>query len=104
MDIEFLVHGKLSLFMKDYIEESIDLFREKISTKVSSPEKKGLQNVDEGSTRLEKKDAEIFHSIFAKLLWVEKWGRPDIDPSISFLCTRVTKSTKEDKAKLRRVL
>ena len=30
MDIEFLADGKLSLFMKDYIEESIDLFREKI--------------------------------------------------------------------------
>ena len=46
MDIEFLADGKLSLFMKDYIEESIDLFGEKISTKVSSPAKKGLQNVD----------------------------------------------------------
>ena len=40
----------------------------------------------------------------AKLLWVEKWWRPDIDPSVSFLCTRVTKSTKEDTAKLRQVL
>ena len=89
--------------MKDYIEESIDLFREKISTKVSSPAKKGLQNVDEGSTRLEKKDADIFHSIVAKQLWVGKWGRPNIEPSISFLCTRVTKSTKEDTAKLRQV-
>ena len=26
MDIEFLSDGELSLFMKDYIEESIDLF------------------------------------------------------------------------------
>ena len=46
MGIESLTDGKLSLFMKDYIEESIDLFREKISTKVSSPAKKGLHNVD----------------------------------------------------------
>ena len=63
MDIEFLSDGKLSLFMKDYIEESIDLFGEEISTNVSSPEKKGLQNVYESSTRLEKKYADIFHSI-----------------------------------------
>ena len=54
--------------MKDYIEESIDLFREEISTKVSSPENKGLKNVDESYTRLEKKDADIFNSIVAKLL------------------------------------
>ena len=33
MDIEFLADGKLSLFVKDYIEESIDLFKEKISTR-----------------------------------------------------------------------
>ena len=53
---------------------------------------------------MEKKDADIFHSIVAKLLWVEKWGRPDIEPSISFLRTGVTKSTKKDTAKFWLVL
>ena len=100
MDIEFIADGKLSLFTKDYIEESIDLFGEEMITKVSSPSKKGLQNVDESSTILEKKYSDIFHSIVANLLWVAKRGRPDIEPVISFLCTRVTKSTKEDKSKL----
>ena len=38
--------------MKDYIDKSIDLFGEEISTKVSSPVKKILQNVDESSTIL----------------------------------------------------
>ena len=42
MDIEFLADGELSLFMKDYIEESIYLFVEDLSTKVSSPAKKGM--------------------------------------------------------------
>ena len=31
-------------------------------------------------------------------------GRPGIDPDISFLCTRVTEITKDNEAKLRRVL
>ena len=74
------------------------------SAKVSSPVKKYLQNIDESYTRLEKKYADILHSIVAKLLWVAKRGRPDIQTAISFLCTRVTNSTKEDKAKLRGVL
>ena len=104
MYIEFLVDGKLSLFMKDYIEESIDLFGEEISTKVSSKENKGMQNIDESSKRLEKKDADIFNLIVAKLLWVKQRGRPDIEPIISFLCNRVTKSTKKDNTKLRGVL
>ena len=49
---EFLVDGKLSLLMKYYIDESIDSFVEDINTKVSSPSKKVLKNVDESSTRL----------------------------------------------------
>ena len=33
-----------------------------------------------------------------------KSGRPNIDPDISFLCTIVTNSTKEDKETFRKVL
>ena len=66
--------------------------------------KKGPQNVDNSSKRPEKRDSDIFHSIVAKLLWVEKRGRPNIETSIPFLCTRVTKITKEDKEKSRCVL
>ena len=61
--------------MKDYIEESIYLFGDEISTKLSSPAKKGLQNIYESYTRLEK-DADILHSIFENLLWVEKGEGP----------------------------
>ena len=63
-----------------------------------------LQNIDKSSTRIENNEADILHCIFANLLWLSKRGRPDVEPDISFLCTRVTKSTNEDKAKLRRVL
>ena len=52
--VEFLADGKLFLFMKDYIKESIDLFEKELSTEVSSPENKGLKNIDESSTRLDK--------------------------------------------------
>ena len=52
MDIEFLSDWNLSLFMKYYIEESIDLFGEELSATVSSPPKKVLQNTDKSSTKL----------------------------------------------------
>ena len=70
----------------------------------SSPAKKGLHNIYESSKRLEKKDADTLQSIVAKLLWVEKGGSPNIETAILFLCSIVTKSTNENKAKLRRVL
>ena len=56
----------------------------------------GMQNIDQSSTILDKKDADILHSIVAKLLWVSKRERPDIDPVISFLCTIVTNSINKD--------
>ena len=40
INIEFLRNRKLSLFMKDYIEESITLFNKDIYATVYSPEKK----------------------------------------------------------------
>ena len=39
---------------------------------MSSPVKKGLQNMDKNSIRLENKDVDIPHYIVAKLLWVAK--------------------------------
>ena len=65
---------------------------------------KGLQNIDENSIRLGGKYIDILQSIFAKLIWIVKRGRPKIEPDISFLCIILTNSTKEDNAKLRRVL
>jgi len=48
--------------------------------------------------------AVVFHHIFAKLLYVAKRARIDIDLAISYLCTRVANPTKVDWVKLRRVL
>ena len=61
--------------MKYYIEVSIGFFGEEIITTVSSPAKKGLQNIDESSTRLENKYADNLHYIVAKLLWIAKKGK-----------------------------
>ena len=47
---------------------------------------------------------EIFHHIVAKLLYVSKRARVDIDLVVSFLCTRVSRSTKEDWGKHRKLL
>ena len=47
---------------------------------------------------------EILHSLVAKLIWVSKRAMSGIDPAILFVFTRVTKSTKEYKSKLRRLL
>ena len=42
--------------------------------------------------------------ITAKILWIIKSSRPDLETAVSFLCTRVKCPTEEDWGKLRRVL
>ena len=53
---------------------------------------------------LSKDKEDAFHSIVAKLLWIMKRARPDLETAISYLCTRVTKSDTADWGKLRRVI
>lgn len=55
-------------------------------------------------TRLVGRRAGTFHSVVVKLLYVAIRGRMDILLAVGFSCTRVAKSTVEDKGKLKRLL
>ncbi len=63
-----------------------------------------LFQVDEDAAVLPEGDRQVFHSVVAKLLYLSKRTRPDILTAVSFLCTRVTKATIEDKKKLEYLL
>jgi hypothetical protein len=53
---------------------------------------------------LNKEEGEVFHSVVAKLLYISTRARMDLLLAVAFLCTRVSKSTEQDREKLRRVL
>ena len=61
-------------------------------------------DVDSESQVLDEDWEDIFHSVVAKLLWIAKRGRPDLELYISFLCTRVATPNTDDWQKLERVL
>ena len=104
MDITFRGDKKVEIIMMEYIHESITAFGEDIGKGATTPAKGDLFQVDENSEQLNEEKSIKFHHIVSKLLYVSKRARIDIDLSISFLCTRVSKSTNEDWEKLRRVL
>ena len=102
MDMEFKDDGTVEILMKQYILECIKVFYEKMK-RVTTPAKSSLfEIIDEVEMKTEKQ--EIFHHIVAKLLYVSKRARVDIDLAVSFMCTRVSRSTEEDWGKLRRLL
>ena len=50
--------------------------------------------------QLNEEKSEIFHSLTAKLLYIMKRARPDIETAISFLSRQVSKSDMDDWKKL----
>jgi hypothetical protein len=91
MNIEFLEGGKLKILMKDYISEAIKDVSEEVKCKATSPAAKGLFEVDSKNKCFSRKKSDVFHSIFAKLLYFCIWSRFDTSLAVAFLTTRVSK-------------
>ena len=104
MDIEFIGDHKVSIATPQHIDEAIADFGEELDVDAVNPAKPKLFLIDHDSPPLNIEQAETYHSITAKLLWVSQRSRPDIETAVSFLCKRVRHPTVEDWIKLRRTL
>jgi hypothetical protein len=104
MHIRYTEERTAEITMKDYLLEAIDECGLEITRIASTPAKRTLFKVSDRSERLDDKEGQQFHSVTAKLLYVALRARMDLLLPIGFLSTRVSKSTQEDQAKLRRVL
>ena len=97
-------NGTAEMMMREYLEEAIAESGLEITRTAATPAKRDLFDVDEDACPLASLNAEILHSVTAKLLYVSLRARGDLLPAVSFLSTRVSKSTTQDQAKLRRLL
>jgi hypothetical protein len=104
MLIKYTGKGTAVITMKEYLKEALVESGMDITRSVATPALRDLFDVDNNSPLLERSEAESFHSVTAKLLYVSTRARVDLLLAIAFLCTRVSKSTKQDRDKLRRVL
>lgn len=99
MKLDFTTPGSLIVDMKDYVKNMITDFPEEISTS-NYPWNENLFKVDEKSPKLSKEKSELFHTFVAKALFLCKRARPDIQPAIAFLTTRVKAPNHQDWFKL----
>ena len=108
MLLSIKVKKTFKIEMKDQIRKLIEKFEhdsgESVQNSVSTPSAHNLFKVDIMSIELDRKYSEIFHSTTASLLYIMKRARPDIETGVSFLMRRVSKSTKDDWMKLKRIL
>jgi len=96
--------GTVSIDVSEYISEILNDFPEEIKAVTTSPAGAGLFIVPHDDKLLDEGTADYLHSIVAKLQWLMKRGRPDVEVPVSFLSTRVKQPGWSDWVKLRRVL
>jgi hypothetical protein len=66
----------------------------------TSPAAEYLFKIVDGVAALDDTTSEFFHGTVAKLIFLCKRGRPDIQTAVAFLCTRVQQPTRHDYNKL----
>ena len=103
MDIE-IKERKVFISMKNQIVEAIEWGAVQSDRKPATPAADDLFLKNDQAEDLSIERSDNFHSIVQKLLYICKRGRPDIEPALPYLCTRVSKPTIEDEKKLFRVL
>lgn len=106
MTLNYSIDGKVMIVMKDYIEEMLaGLPKEMSGILAVSPAANHLFIVDDKNpVKLNEEMAVIFHHNTAKLLFLCKRARPDIQTAVAFLTTRVKSPDEDDYRKLGRVM
>ena len=103
-DIKIRNDGLIEMRMEDHIQEAIDSFGSTCGYHVTSPAAAHLWDVNEDCEAISEEDAVVFHSVSAKLLFVSKRTRPDIEPAVAFFTTRVRNPNKDDWKKMKRCI
>jgi hypothetical protein len=104
MILDYSEPGCVKVDMTENLKKILDEMPEEMDGTATTPAADYLFTIVEGIELLDKETSEFFHSTVAKLLFLCKGGRPDIQTAIAFLCTRVQQPTKHDFNKLSRVI
>jgi hypothetical protein len=101
----FTQTGRVTMTMHNYISELINACPDNLMKgTANSPAGNHLFNVNPDCEKFDKENAVMFHHLTAKLLYLSKRTRPDLLPTMSFLCTRVLNPDVDDWKKLGRCL
>jgi hypothetical protein len=105
MTFDFTSPGKVKVDMTDYVAGMLEDFPVKFKpTEVATTPAAEDLFAEGTSEKLNKEQAELFHTFVAKGLFACKRARPDIHTAIALLCTRVKSPTQDDWNKLVRLM
>jgi len=104
MQIDYWKKGIVTFSMKEHIEKLLQEMPYDMEGNARTPAAIHLFNTNDGVDKLTEDKAQLFHHILAKLLYLCRRTRQDIQTAVAFLCTRVRNPDKDDYKKLTRVI
>jgi hypothetical protein len=104
MTLDYSLKGKVQIKMIDYIQGMLTEIPADMGGEAATAAGSHLFEVDPKATPLDEETATMFHHFVAKLLFLCKRARPDIQTAIAFLSTRVKGPDVDDYKKLSRVM
>jgi hypothetical protein len=104
MVIDYSIDGKVQIKMIDYIKAMLDELPDDMAGEAATPAANHLFTVNEDPVPLNEDNADMFHHHTAKLLFLSKRARPDIQTAVAFLTTRVREPDEDDYKKLARCM
>jgi Reverse transcriptase (RNA-dependent DNA polymerase). len=98
--------GSFELSMEAYVKNVLESFAEYEDVKkcITPTTPKLFQKDNQNGKLLSARAKERFHTTVARLLYLSKRARPDIQLPVLYLCSRVQSPTEDDDLKLKRVL
>jgi hypothetical protein len=104
LTLDYSVPGEVTVRMDDYVSDLLEEAPDDMDGTAVTPAAEHLFTVNENPEYLNHDDSELFHHLTAKLLFLCKRARPDIQTAVAFLTTRVKRPDKDDYKKLGRVI
>lgn len=104
--LDFRKKGALKIDMVDCATKMVKDFPVNLADvkEVKTPAAEHLLKVRDAAPKLNEHKAQMFHNMVARGLFVCKRSRGDIQPTIAFLTTRVSKPNEDDWKKLMRMM
>ena len=87
INIDYSNSDYVKFTMYDFLEDVLEEARSDMKGTSNWPANSKLFEVDKGSPKLSLIDQDYFHRMVARLLFVAKRARPDLQVAVAFLCT-----------------
>jgi hypothetical protein len=104
MILDFSIPGAMKLDMRYYIKQMIKDFGYDIKSIKTNPWTEKLFKVNTESKNVDEERRAVFHTFVMKAMFLCKRARPDINPVIGFLSSRVKEPNEGDWNKLLKVM